>query len=267
MISEKKKSEEKAVKRIITAITAIIFIYAAICTISFVAGKYDEYSTAIEAYKNEAKGKGEFTNIEQLQFLNTEDVIEYKKNVAQILEAEPDIKGYDNITVLDVITYNQDTNTYEWLIALDDKDKSTFSNSFNGKEHTFSIYQFTQSEKENSEDSEDMNAEASDEYVAGGIQNIADTTPTIENINILNEYIGDISSTSRAMFAEKLRVFLVDTENNRRIFKVRADSIKETSNGFSCLLDPKIKLENDNIIKVNYDKESDTYEYEYFENE
>ena len=259
--SKKKISEEKAAKMIVRGITAVVFIYVAICSISFIVGQNNKYNDEITRYRREAKGEGGFANIELLQFMNTDDVIEYKNVVAQALEADSDIGRDSNITILDVITYDQDSNIYEWLFALDDRNESTFYNSFNGNEHTFSVYRFT--EPEIYEDTENPTEQSvQGEYFTGSIQNINDTAPEISNIDILEPYIGDINSSQRTMFIEGLKTFLIDTKNNRRSFSVKEDSVQKTRNGFECVVTADIKLENNNI-KIKYDKVSDTYECEY----
>ena len=72
--SKKKISEEKAAKMIVRGITAVVFIYVAICSISFIVGQNNKYNDEITRYRREAKGEGGFANIELLQFMNTDAV-------------------------------------------------------------------------------------------------------------------------------------------------------------------------------------------------
>ena len=262
MQSKKKKSEERAIKMIIRAVTVVVFIYVAICSISFIAGQNSKYSAEIKGYEREARGEGGFTNIELLQFLNTDDVIKYKSVVKQALDADTEITKFKNITVLDVITYDKDTNVYEWLFALDDKKESTFYNTFNGNEHTFSVYKFAEPEAYGDME-KPTEQSVQGEYISGSLQNINDTVPDISNIDILKPYIGDANSLQRTTLVEDLKTFLIDTKNNRRSFSVKNDSANETKNGFEFVITADIKLETNNSIKMKYDQASITSECEY----
>ena len=106
-----KMSEEKAINILTKIILGIIGVIIFILAVSFIYGKYNKYNALINGYETELTDQYSFNNIETLQFLDTENLIEYQKLVKEIIEGD-EIEDVSEIVVLDTIVKNSDSGIY-----------------------------------------------------------------------------------------------------------------------------------------------------------
>lgn len=267
MKNENLNREERALKMISRAVIVIIAIYIMICTVSFIIGKTAKYDEKIDLYKREMRGDKGFTNIETLRFLKTDEVIKYQDIVSSTLDTNQDIGKYQDITILDTITYSKESNLYEWFFVLDDKKGSIFSNTYSKTDGTFSVYEYVQdtdidSAVNNASEEFADDPEADDEtyYISGSIENVAGINPDISGAGSVSKKFSDEENIE---LIEKLRSFLNETKNNRRKFTLNKGSIKDTDTEITFVLEPEVKLKKNNKIKATYDKREKVFEYEY----
>lgn len=264
-----KMSEEKAINILTKIILGIIGVIIFILAVSFIYGKYNKYNALINGYETELTDQYSFNNIETLQFLDTENLIEYQKLVKEIIEGD-EIEDVSEIVVLDTIVKNSDSGIYEWFISLNDKDMSTYKNTYtasgiNSDEiGAFTISKYEVDENSDFNDEENTIKEEAIQdgmnYIEGSIDNIASVLPTVENIGKLGEYIADEDGVE---FSNKFRTFLVETGNNRRTFILSQSSIENKANEVVFVLKPEIKLAKENTIRVVFDKKERTFIFEY----
>lgn len=255
-------------KLISTIITAIAAVYICICAVSFTVGKSAKYDEKIDFYRNEMQDDKGFTNIETLRFLSSDRIIDYQELVSRTLDTNPDIGKYQDITILDTITYSKESNMYEWFFVLDDKKGSIFSNTYSKLDGTVSVYEYVQdtdvaSAVNNVSEEIANDPEGDDEgnyYISGSIENVAGIDPDISGLGNISKKFSDEENIE---LIEKLRNFLNETNNNRRNFTLNKESIKGTDTEMTFILEPEVKLKKNNKIKATYDKREKVFEFEY----
>ena len=265
-----RKREKRALDIIARCILVIIAIIVVISTVSFIRGKYEKYNETLSEYEAELKGEYNFTNIEELQFLNTEGVIEYQNYVREIIQSDA-IENVTSITVLDTITNNAESGTYEWFITLDDKNNTTYKNIYtpsavNDNVGAFTMSQFDvaeimdDTENEAISIKEDAISENESDYIDGTLDDITGILPTIENIGLVTKYIDDEDGVT---LSNKLRVFLVESNNNRRLFTITQSGIENKEDRYTFIIKAKITLSQNNTIRAVYNKASKAFTFEY----
>lgn len=264
-MNQKKEKEQKAVNRILCIVVIAFGCILLIIMLSFVKGTCDRYEEEIQDYELEIKNRYSFTNIERLDFLTTDEIITYKKLLQESLAAEG-ISENVNLTVLDTITHNEAEGAYEWLIVCDNQKNQMYANTYHELDHNFTVLQFDENidtkeidEEIKKEIKESASADDS-EYVNGSIQNLAAVEPTVRNLGALSPYMDDQACSE---LSGKLLEFLVETNNNRRSFSVSTASAEEKGSIVFCVLHPEIELNENNTIKVSYDREDSLFNFEY----
>ena len=261
-MNRKNAKEVQAVKRIVRMAVIVFSCMLVIITFFFIQGTCERYNEVIDEYELEIKNKYSVTNIERLDFLNTEEIIAYKKLLQETLSTEG-ISENVELTVLDTIKHNEDERTYDWLIVCDNQANRMYSNTYHESDGNFTVFQFEDTQEISEEDEEEIKDSASidnSSYINGSIDNIAAVEPTIQNLVALSHYMDDEAG---AEFSGKLLEFLVETNNNRRTFTVSTASLEKKGNEIICVLHPEIELNENNTIKAVYNSSDQTFVFEY----
>lgn len=265
MNSEQKARRDLVLKIIYLAFVAILLFVVMTCSISFTLGHLKKYDEQLDDYKDGINHGFVISNLENLTFLQTDDVVEYKTVFKKALKDNDLYKKVKNVIVLDTIAKQNEVEQYEWYSVCDDKEKTTFINNYDANSKGFTISKFDKDEEdagltdEQVEKIQIKDEESDDNYVNGSVSDIEAINPKLSNTDELFTIIRN----NETELLDSFRKFLVETENNRRNFTVIDNSIKQTDSTVSCTFGADVELSNNNIIKMTYSKSDRTFVFDY----
>lgn len=264
-MTDQTRKRELALKIIYIAYTLIIIFIISVCSISFTAGHIKAYDEMLAEYTDDVRQGFIYSNLEGLAFLQTDDIVEYKKVFKDALRQNGLYEKVKRVSILDTIAKLKGTNQYEWYAVCDDKDSSVFINGYDEATKSFTVALFEDDSEAvlSEEQIEKIQIKNEDEedtgYVNGSLSEIEAVNPEITNIKVLPEKLKDISSSMLGSF----RKFLVETKNNRRSFSVVEGSMKDTSSTFTCTLRSEVKLNKNNTVKMSFIKHNKVFTFDY----
>ena len=263
--SEQIRKRERALRAIYITYTLLLLAIVAICSISFTAGHIKKYDEMLAEYTDDVRQGFIYSNLEGLAFLQTDDIVEYKKVFKDALKQNDLYNSVRNVSILDTIAKLRGANQYEWYAVCDDKDSSVFINSYDEgtKSFTISLFEDDSEASLSEEQIEKIQIKNEDEeetgYMNGSLSELEAVNPEITNIKVLPQSLRNISSSMLGSF----RKFLVETKNNRRSFSVAPGSIRDTSSTFVCTLRSDVTLRKNNTVKMSFLKHNKAFTFDY----